>query len=268
MRNRYSRQSFLGSDSEEIFQQACIGIVGLGGGGSHIVQQTAHIGFQNYRLFDFDKVDDSNLNRMVGAREEDFKKGTLKTKVAERMIRGLSPKATIKSFNSKWQDVPDELKSCDIVFGCVDGFSERDQLEAATRRFLIPYIDIGLDVHNTKNEPPRMMGQIILSMPGHSCMKCMGFLTETKLQVEAAKYGDAGERPQVVWGNGLLASTAVGIAVDLLTDWTKSLRKPIFLSYDANVPFLMEDQRLTYILGKPCSHYPLEEIGRPRFKAV
>lgn len=266
MHKRYSRQSFLGPESQAIFQRACIGIVGLGGGGSHVVQQTAHIGFQNYCLFDFDKVEDSNLNRMVGATENDFKKGTLKTVVAERMIRGLSPKANIKTFNSKWQNVTNELQTCDIVIGCIDGFSERNQLEGATRRFLIPYIDIGLDVHSTKNEPPRMMGQIILSMPGYPCMKCMGFLNEKKLGEEAAKYGDAGERPQVVWGNGLLASTAVGIAVDLLTDWTRNLRKPLFLSYDANVPFLIEDQRLTYVLGKPCLHYPLEETGRPQYR--
>jgi hypothetical protein len=37
--------------------------------------------------------------------------------------------------------------------------------------------------------------------------------------VEAEKYGAAGSRPQVVWPNGVLASTAVGLAVQLLTPW-------------------------------------------------
>jgi len=65
-------------------------------------------------------------------------------------------------------------------------------------------------------------------------MRCFGFLTEERLSQEAARYGDVGPRPQVVWANGALASTAVGVAVDLLTDWTKALRTPVYLSYDGN----------------------------------
>jgi hypothetical protein len=268
MRNRYMRQSFLGPDAQPTFKRTCVGVIGQGGGGSHIVQQLVHVGFENYRLFDFDKVEKTNLNRMVGATEADYKNKTRKIDVAERVIRGVIPKAKIKSFNTKWQNVADELRNCDIVFGCVDGFSERNQLEAATRRYLTPYIDIGLDVHPSKNEPPRMTGQVILSMPGHLCMWCMGFLTDKKLGIEAKKYGVAGNNPQVVWGNGVLASSAIGIAVDLLTNWTKSLNRAVFISYDANTHSLTEDIRLTFLRNKTCPHYPLEDAGSPQFRAV
>jgi len=67
--NRYDRQSFLGSDSQIKIEACTIGVVGLGGGGSHIVQQLAHIGFQNYVLYDVDVVQETNLNRLIGARE-------------------------------------------------------------------------------------------------------------------------------------------------------------------------------------------------------
>ncbi len=63
---RYNRQSFLGPESEEIIDQAVIGVVGLGGGGSHVVQQLAHIGFRNFVLCDPDYISKSNLNRLVG----------------------------------------------------------------------------------------------------------------------------------------------------------------------------------------------------------
>lgn len=79
------------------------------------------------------------------------------------------------------------------------------------------YIDIGMDVHG--DERPVIGGQIILSSPCGPCMTCMGFLTAEKLAAEAARYGSAGGRPQVVWPNGALASTAVGLAVDLVTGW-------------------------------------------------
>jgi hypothetical protein len=46
----------------------------------------------------------------------------------------------------------------------------------------------------------------------------MGFLTEEKLAEEAARYGKAGARPQVIWPNGVLASAAVGLGVELTYD--------------------------------------------------
>ena len=47
-------------------------------------------------------------------------------------------------------------------------------------------------------------------------MTCMGFLTDEKLSAEAARTVTPAGRPQVVWPNGVLASTAVGFAVDLV----------------------------------------------------
>src|SRR5207249_508882 len=115
-----------------------------------------------------------------------------------------------------------------VVFGCVDSFSERDQLERQCRRFVIPYLDVGMDIHSAKGDPPVMGGQIILSMPGEACMRCLGFITEKNLAEEEGRYGDAGPRPQVVWGNGALASAAVGVAIELLTNWTRHAHAPIY----------------------------------------
>jgi molybdopterin-synthase adenylyltransferase len=89
------------------------------------------------------------------------------------------------------------------------------------------------DVALAKSHPP-MAGQIFASIPGRPCMWCASFLTEDSLAKEAAKYGDAGGRPQVVWANGVLASTEVGLGVDLLTGWTRSEDLPIYLVYEAN----------------------------------
>src|SRR5262249_31739922 len=47
---RLSRQSFLGPDSSEALAAATIGVVGVGGGGSQIVQQLAHVGIGGYVL--------------------------------------------------------------------------------------------------------------------------------------------------------------------------------------------------------------------------
>jgi molybdopterin-synthase adenylyltransferase len=258
MNPRYRRQSFLGEGNQEIIERAAIGIVGLGGGGSHIDQQTAHIGFQHYTLYDPQRAEDTNLNRLVGATTRDI--GREKLKIARRVIRGLQPAAKIISIRERWQSKPEPLAGCDIVFGCVDSFQDRDELETFCRRHLILYVDIGMDIHQVEGEPPRMAGQVILSAPGHACMKCLEFITSEKLAREAQAYGAAGPRPQVVWPNGVLASTAVGLAVDALTGWTRASRVPIYLSYDGNKGLVSEHPRLLFV-PKVCLHYPLANAG-------
>jgi hypothetical protein len=259
--DRYSRQSFLGKDAEERFATCIVGVVGLGGGGSHIVQQLAHVGFQNFVLYDGDTISDSNLNRLVGGTEDDVQKGERKIAIAERMIRSLQPHANVDAHPQRWQEDPVPLRSCDLIFGCVDSLSERRELEMNTRRYLIPYIDIGLEVRHVAPEPPVMAGQVILSMPDHSCLTRMGLLTEQGLAAEAVQYGDAGPRPQVVWGNGVLASLAVDIAVDLITGWTQILRTPIYLVYEANSGSVSLSKRLDYLSTDTCSHFSLEQVG-------
>jgi hypothetical protein len=209
-----------------------MGVAGLGGGGSHIVQQLALIGFERYVLYDDDIVEESNLNRLVGATSADALAGTPKLHLAKMMIYGLQPEASVRGFACRWQENPEPLRECQIVFGCVDSYQGRHELEVACRRYLMHYIDIGMDVHGKGR--PVIGGQVILSSPGGPCMRCMGFLTDERLAQEAARYGDAGPRPQVVWPNGVLASTAVGLAVDLLTNWTGQGRAHAYQSYDGN----------------------------------
>ena len=266
--NRYSRQSFLGIDSDKKIANCCVGIVGLGGGGSQIVQQLAHIGFLNYVIYDGDSIERSNLNRLIGATIDDADISISKIDIAKRMIYGLQPYANVESIKMRWQENPYPLRKCDIVFGCVDGFAERRALEICTRRFLIPLIDIGIDVHIVEGEPPVMSGQVFLSMPGGLCLTCIGFLNEINLAKEATQYGDAGFRPQVVWANGVLASTAIGIAVDLLTGWTKSLSKIVYLSYDSNSGIIKEHTRVKYLADIECKHFQKEQVGDPVFKKM
>jgi len=266
--NVFSRQSFLGKNSQQQIEKCVVGIVGLGGGGSHIAQQLAHLGFLNYYLFDTDRIEDTNLNRLVGGTQEDVEQVTLKIDIACRVIKGVRPNANVERIPDVWQNRAESLKRCDIVFGCVDGFDQRRQLEAAARRYLIPLIDVGMDVVVPGGGAPEISGQVILSMPGEPCMTCMGFLHETVLAREAAKYGDAGINPQVVWSNGVLAATAVGVAVDLVTDWSRSLRKRVYLCYRGSTGTMTSHVRLDYLSSEPCPHFPLTGTGDPKYQPI
>ena len=94
-------------------------------------------------------------------------------------------------------------------------------------------------------------------------MKCLGFLNDERLRQEAQHYGAAGDRPQVIWSNGVLASVAVGIVVDVLTGWRSVPRRGEYLHYDGNSHELSRSPRLEYA-PPTCIHFPLEEIGEPR----
>lgn len=259
--DRYSRQSFLGESSDTAISDCIIGVVGLGGGGSHVVQQLAHIGFQRYVVYDYDVVEESNLNRLVGAASVDALAKTPKLHLAKHMIFGLQPKANVEAHACRWQERPDPLHRCHIVIGCVDSYKGREELENECRRHLIHYIDIGMDVHGAN--PPVIGGQVILSSPGGYCMRCMGFLTDAKLAEEGRRYGNAGGRPQVIWPNGVLASTAVGLAVDLVCDWTGRRRTHAHLSYDGNEFTVKPSLLLRNLDGVVCPHFRNMEVGPP-----
>jgi hypothetical protein len=264
---RFGRQTFLGANSQRLFQHVRIGVVGLGGGGSHAFQQLAHLGFERLSGFDGDRVEETNLNRLVGATLEDAELGRKKVDVARRLVTSLGVEGDCVLFGGRWQERPELLRNCDIVVGCVDSFSERREIEATCRRYLVPYIDIGMDVHQAGSESPRMAGQIILSLPDGPCMFCVGFLTEERLAQEAARYGGAGDRPQVVWANGVLASTAVGHVVHLLTNWSGG-SVPLYLSYDAGAGAVRPHPRLDFLTMTECPHYPVWQVGEPYFAKV
>jgi hypothetical protein len=266
--DRYSRQSFLGGDSQRRLATARVGILGYGGGGSHVGQQLAHLGVGNVYVADGDRIDESNLNRLVGGTAADVRVAQRKVDIARRMITGVMEDADVRVHEGRWQERATFFRECDVVVGCVDSFAERREIEVMARRFAIPYVDIGMDVHQVPGDAPRVGGQMLLSLPDGPCMTCLGFLTEARLAEEAALYGAAGRRPQVVWPNGILASSAVGVVVSLLTGWTGETDRVVYLSYDGNRGTLAPHPRLAYLGRAPCPHYAADAVGEPRFRPV
>lgn len=259
---RYARQSFLGANSEAILRSLRVGIVGLGGGGAHVAQQLTHVGVGAFELFDADRVDNSNLNRLVGATTRDI--GKLKVDVAARLIRGLNSRARVGRHSCEWQFKAEAMRACDVVVGCVDSFATRNELERAARRFLIPYIDIGMDVYESGPEYS-IEGQVALSTPGYACLHCMNVLRADLLQREAQNYGAAGDKPQVVWPNGVLASTAVGLLVKLFCPWHDGARPVALLEYDGNASTVTASSASDFLSSLLCPHFSPDDVGDPWF---
>jgi len=262
-RGDYTRQSFLGPGSEDILAAARVTIVGLGGGGSHVAQQLAHVGVGHYRLLDPQEIDGSNLNRLVGATAEDVANKTPKVRIAERVIRGIRPWADVQVEKKEWQQADHLIKDSHAIVGCVDGYRPRMYLESAARRFGLPYIDVGMDVTRLADGQHAVAGQMILTLPSCPCMRCLGFLTQDRLDREENDYGDAGIHPQVVWINGMLASLAVGALVRLLVPWFDYRRQFEWLELEGNSQLVSHSRQPDYMPKGPCTHFSAGDLGDP-----
>ena len=100
--NDLSRQSFLGADSDAILRDTEVVIVGLCGGGSHVAQQLAHLGVGRFVLCDPDVVEETNLNRMVGASLSDAQQARAKVEVIAAVMMAS------KSLSVRMRGVPME----------------------------------------------------------------------------------------------------------------------------------------------------------------
>lgn len=258
------RQSFLGADSDDVLAKTTVGIVGLGGGGSHIAQQLAHVGVGRFMLIDPDEIEDTNLNRLVGGTWADVEARTPKVEIAKRLIKGVRPTAIIDAERADWQAVSEKLKQCDVIVGSLDSVRAKDELDGFCRRFMIPYIDQGMDVHGEAGRH-LIAGQVVLSCSGGPCLRCYGIVTDEALAEEGRNYGAAGGKPQVVWPNGVLGSTAVGLVMQLITPWFETPTDSTYLEYDGNLGTVTPSYRVKLLAGKACPHHPPNERGDPLF---
>lgn len=97
MKDRYDRNiRFFGEDGQKIIRGLNIVIVGIGGLGTHLVQQLAYLGIGRIMLIDPEGLDDTNLNRYIGAHNDDPIPGTRKVDLGERTIQFIDPSIQVQ----------------------------------------------------------------------------------------------------------------------------------------------------------------------------
>jgi molybdopterin-synthase adenylyltransferase len=238
--DRYARHvGLFGAEGQRRISGATVAIVGLGGIGAHVAQQLAYLGVLRFLLIDGDTVSVPNLNRLVGATEEDL--GQSKVDVAERMVVSIEPRATVAAWGRHLniEQPPEGLDGVDVLFGCVDTDVVRLDLVRYASAYARPYIDIASDVA----PGGEFGGRIVFANDGDRCLSCLGELdqrvlaraqmTDEQRAADDEIYGiDRGALaetgPSVVSVNGVVASLAV---TEFLV-WTTGLREPFgYLNY-------------------------------------
>lgn len=235
---RFSRQMLaFGKEGQRRIAGVKVGIVGLGGIGSFVAQMLAYLGVQEFVLVDDDTVEESNLNRLIGATVEDSENRTAKVEVVRRVISSINPAAGVtKLFTNLCSDeaIDSLCQIPEIIFACVDNDSARlilTELAAAYNKILI---DSGTEIINNA-EYQEFGGRVIVARPGDFCLLCADQIDlgiaqqelesdQEKIYREALGYG-LGEKildPSVISLNGIIAGLAVTEFLMLVT----GLREP------------------------------------------
>ena len=215
---------FFGSDGQERLRAAKVTVVGVGGLGTHVVQQLAYLGIGAIAVIDDEEVEASNLNRYVGARHDDPIPGMRKVDLAERVVRAVDPMIAVKKIPHPLRSTPAfaAVTEADCVFGCVDNEGARLILTEFCSAHACPLFDLASEI--VPHDPPSYGGRVAACIDGNGCLACMNLLdlAEAQRDLESrelrcdrdAIYGvpreqldDAG--PSVISINGVVASLAV-----------------------------------------------------------
>jgi hypothetical protein len=222
--------------NREIMRKASVAVIGLSGGGSQIVTQLASWGIGN--IIGIDPQNYGFENRLATDCPWfiDLACGVRKTSVAKRQC-------FLVNRSTKFQAIPAEitspiavraLKTADVIVGCVNNLQARADLLEISGRFGIPYIDIGFKIALGTmlgvSELSSLPGNSFTIIPGDFCLWCTGFLTKSKLEMEAggtdrsylnlkSDSPHTGRNAYVSSFNGLLAGHAATEVLQVLLGW-------------------------------------------------
>ena len=234
--NRFDRNERLfGKEGQQTLRRTRVAIVGVGGLGTHVVQQLALLGVGELTLIDHEELSVSNRNRYIGAWHDDPIPGSSKVRLGQRLSKLIDPSINVSVISDRFPSsiALEALRDSDYVFGCVDSDGVRFVLNETCLAYERPYFDLASDVP----EPGRYGGRVVFVTGDNGCLSCRDLLCETEvrrflspegiLDNEDAVYGiprgDLDEiGPSVVSLNGVVASLGITEFMAAVT----GIRKP------------------------------------------
>ncbi len=258
---KYDRNSRLFGDiGQGILSNLKIGIIGLGGGGSLLNEWLARLGVGHIVAVDFDRVDLTNLPRVVGATEQDalailarlknphlkrFRERIARHKVfvAKRVAKQANPKIRFEAVVGNVVDEPTarRLIDADFLFLATDTIQSRLVFNAIVHQYLIPGAQIGIKPLLDKSHVVyqiQVASRIVLPFPGGGCLSCNGLIPANRLALEglsekerrAQRYIDDEDviEPSVITLNAL---SAARVANDFMMMFTGLFNEDTILSH-------------------------------------
>ena len=250
--NTFDRQiRMFGPTGQQALSECRVAILGLGGIGSLVAEYLARLGIGYFCLVDHDKVEDSNLSRVVGADMSDVLGQVSKVEVARRVIQQANPHAvtTLITDDFAKDSVVSRLTDVDYLFLAADSMRARLVFNALVHQYLVPGVQVGSKIRCDEN------GSLVDVMsvnrpvrPGHGCLWCNQLIDTTILAKEAKTdeerktqaYGTEEPNPSVISLNAVSAAHSVN---DFLLDYL-TLRPEAEILYYEQFHFLTSKRTL------------------------
>jgi len=165
---RYSRQvrvPGIGELGQETLLKARALVIGMGGLGSPAALYLAAAGVGTLVISDYDRVEESNLQRQIIHRHRDI--GDHKALSAQRTLMALNPACRViaKDWQLDEDELTEEIRLADVILDCTDNFATRFSLNRACFAASRPLVS-GAAI--------RREGQIISFFPGTGpCYQCL-----------------------------------------------------------------------------------------------
>lgn len=241
------QQLALGAAGQGTLRKLHVGIVGLGGTGSVVLTQLAHLGIGRVTLVDGDMVEPSNVSRILGATRSDAGVAS-KVDVAARYVRqlGLGTEVHLRRGHLGQAVSTRDVEDCDVIFSCVDRHAPRAILNRLAYDRLVPVIDMGSAFRvDSGGRVVASAGRVVVIGPGRPCLGCWGHIDADRLRIEALPQADREAlmaegyvsgadvpEPSVVAFNTVIAGAAVVEFLRLVTSFAGAEDPPLRLSFD------------------------------------
>jgi molybdopterin/thiamine biosynthesis adenylyltransferase len=243
---RFDRQvRALGADGQRHLESLTVAIVGVGGTGSIAAEQLAYLGVRKFILVDPDRVETTNLNRVVGSKAADVNR--FKVDVAGDLISSIGSDAQVRKVRG---DVTRtayarELIAADFIFSCTDSHGSRAVIQQIAYQYLIPSVDVGSVIAAKEGRIQGIHGRIQALAPGLPCFTCCGLLdpeevrrdmmTAEERRRDSYILGDHEPAPAVISINSTVTSLAITMFLAMTVGIPSESRHVL---YNARLPSL------------------------------
>jgi len=259
---RYSRQVLaFGSGGQRLLAATKVGIVGVGGTGSAVVEQLARLGSRDIVLLDPDRFERSNVTRMYGSSWKDgnslwrrmLGRCAKKAAVVARHVRRINPEAKVRVIPESVvvDRAARAILDRDVIFLCTDEHWGRAIVTRIAHQYLIPTINMGMRITSDRGTIQAGIGNIDVLRPGKPCLWCRQVLNANMVAAESMPtdnrealaqegyvQGVEGPAPSVISVTTSVASLAVTLFLQLLTDFMGRRGDIANLGYDIMAPAL------------------------------
>lgn len=246
--------SLMGRRSAERLRVARVGIVGSGGTGTPVGNTFARAGIGGFVTVDPQRISPSNHERTHTTFRQDLINEDMpyKSALMKRMILAINPAADVAAYvgNSLQDNVIDDMLRCDVVLGCADTIHGRVLLSDLAKHFLLPSIDVAVDMDGKDGKLTSQIIQFTRFSPDCPCAFCYDLVNASDMaaelmtdeeramrEAEAKAAAERGQDPDAYWRNqrqvhtvGYLTSAAGAMAAGYAIGW---MTDAFSMPYDA-----------------------------------